>query len=129
MSHWHLRLLGGLGVLALTAAPTAQVPSPQNARDAARPTTGTAVLAGTLVSDDETGRPIRHALVNLNGGDFRDQRQTATDDRGQFAFTGLPAGHYSLGASKPGYCVATPCRPTTTVRDGSHILTFCETLR
>jgi len=104
MRHWHLRLLSGPIALALTAAPAAQMPAPQNTRDAARPTTGTAVLAGTLVSDDETSRPIRHALVNLNGGDIRDQRQTATDDRGRFAFTGLPAGHYSLGASKPGYC-------------------------
>ncbi len=87
----------------VTAAAVAQAPVPQNTRDAARPTTGTAVLAGTIVSDDES-RPIRHARVNLSGGDIRDQRATATDDRGRFAFTGLPAGHYSLNASKPGYC-------------------------
>jgi hypothetical protein len=106
MSHWHLRLFGNLSILALAAAPAAQAPGPQNTRDAARPTTGTAVLAGTLVSDDETSRPIRHALVSLNAGDIRDQRATATDDLGRFAFASLPAGHYSLSASRPGYCTS-----------------------
>ena len=100
----HLRFLGGLCALALTAAPAAYAPSPQTVRDAARPTTGSAAIAGTIVTDDETHRPVRHAQVSLGTGDLRDQRMVLTDDRGQFVFLDLPAGHYTVSASKAGYC-------------------------
>ena len=95
-------------MLALTALPAAQqagVPSaPQTARDATtRPAVGTAMITGTLVSDDASPRPIRRGLITLSSAEIRASRSTSTDDDGRFAFPGLPAGRYTLSASKPAY--------------------------
>jgi hypothetical protein len=84
--------------LLLTAAFAAQ------SRDNARLPTGTAVLTGTVVSDEPNGQPVRRALVNVTiNGDARQQSQTATDDRGRFALSALPAGTVRLVVSKPGF--------------------------
>ena len=78
------------------------------ARDAARKPelVGTAVISGTLVTDDSSARPIRRAAVNLSGSDFLRTRTTVTDDAGRFTFTSLPASNFSLWATKPGYVSA-----------------------
>lgn len=92
--------IGAVFALALAAVPAAQQPQ----RDAlAPPAVGTAVISGTVTSDDADHRPIRRALVSLNGSDLRYNRSTVTDDEGRFAFPLLPAEHYTLSASKPGY--------------------------
>jgi hypothetical protein len=107
-----------LFVLPFTGAAGAQTP----VRDAVRtllahPATGTAVLAGVVMSDEADSRPIRRATVmigdnvNMAGG-----RLTVTDDEGRFRFSGLPAGRYLVGASKPGFVPAAygarrPMRP------------------
>jgi protocatechuate 3,4-dioxygenase beta subunit len=89
-----------MSVLALTAFPAAQ----QTARDATgRPAVGTAIISGTLTSDDQANRPIRRAVVNLSGAEIRNTRTTTTDDQGRFVFPELPAGHYTLSATKPAY--------------------------
>jgi hypothetical protein len=86
----------------------------QPARDApARPSAGTAVLSGTVVTDEVNSRPVRLATVTLYPVDpgFAGPiipRMTTTDDTGRFAFTALPAGNYSAPrVSKPGFVPGT----------------------
>jgi Carboxypeptidase regulatory-like domain len=64
---------------------------------------GSAVITGTIVTDDASARPIRRAIVNLSGSDFLRTRITVTDDAGRFTFTSLPAANFSVSASKAGY--------------------------
>jgi hypothetical protein len=57
-----------------------------------------------IVSVVGSGQPARRARVNLlmtndNGG----SRSAMTDDQGHFSFPALPAGRFSLSASKSGY--------------------------
>jgi uncharacterized protein (DUF2141 family) len=74
------------------------------ARDAAQAAApqGTAMILGSVVNGD-TGTPVRRARVTLNGTELRGNRATVTDDEGNFVFTQLPAGRYSMTASKAGY--------------------------
>jgi hypothetical protein len=67
----------------------------------ARPVvTGNALISGVVVNDEASPKPLRHARVTLSG----DEKTTVvTDDNGRFVLPGLPAGRYSLSASKPGY--------------------------
>ena len=90
--------------------PGAQTPSP----------TGTAVITGTVTMAG-TGQPARKARVMLSGTEIRGSRTAATDDQGRFLFTALPAGRYSLSASRPGHLTATygarqPGRPGTQIQ-------------
>ncbi|HEY6359058.1 MAG TPA: carboxypeptidase-like regulatory domain-containing protein, partial [Vicinamibacterales bacterium] len=76
----------------------------QTPRDAAAPfAIGQGVIAGTVVADDADGRPVRRAVVTLNGADLNGERKTVTDDTGHFAVSGLPAGRYALSVSKAGW--------------------------
>src|SRR5690349_8710775 len=76
----------------------------QPARDrAARPQpVGTGQISGRVV-DAENGRPMRRARVMLNGAELPGGRGTTTDDQGNFSFAGLPAGRYTVNASRSGY--------------------------
>jgi len=67
------------------------------------PATGTSVLAGLVISDDDGHRPIRRALVTISGSTVRGQPLVSTDDTGHFRLTGLPTGTYTAVVSKPGY--------------------------
>ncbi len=60
-------------------------------------------LRGSVTAPNPDGGPIRRAIVALSGGPSGPGRMTVTDDDGQFAFIDLPAGHYGVTASKPGY--------------------------
>ena len=51
----------------------------------------------------DTGKPVRQARVTLAGGDTKMSRTVITDDQGAFSFTDLPAGSFTLSASRPGY--------------------------
>ena len=77
----------------------------QQARDVARPpaTTGTAQIAGTVVTGDQTPVSLRRATVMLTGDQLPERLIAVTDDAGAFAFTSLPADRYSLSVSKAGY--------------------------
>lgn len=74
-----------------------QGPPPQQASLAA-----TAMIAGTLTSAD-AGRPVRRAQVRAVCSLPKISRTTTSDAEGRFAFADLPAGEYTLTATKPGY--------------------------
>ncbi len=67
--------------------------------------TGTARISGTVVAA-ENGMPVRGAgvrLVTIGAGSW----VSTTNAQGQFEFGELPAGHYSLSASKAGFVTTT----------------------
>lgn len=103
----HRAILCASALVTLAAIPAAQQPS----RDApARPSTGTAAIAGTILTDEPTAKPIRRVTLTLTAATagLAVQRMTTSDDAGRFAFTRLPAGNYSAPrASRPGYVPAT----------------------
>jgi hypothetical protein len=68
-------------------------------RDVTVPT-GTAIIGGRVVAAD-TGRPLRRARVVI-GGRGR-PRATSTDEQGRYRVTALPAGSYTISATKSGY--------------------------
>ena len=103
----------GAGVASATTpfaqgVPPRMTTAPQQpARDApAVPTVGTASIVGQVIQDDDSGRPIRRATVNLNSPNARMPRVTMTDDAGRFAFVDLPPGPHNLNVSKPAYVSA-----------------------
>jgi hypothetical protein len=81
-------------------APPGQAPVP--------PVAGTGMLAGRVV--DPAGMIIPHATVALSGNPAAASPQrpagvdrVVADSQGRFVFVALPAGSYSLAASKPGW--------------------------
>jgi uncharacterized protein (DUF2141 family) len=88
-------------------------------RDARATLRGTAVLSGIVVSDDAEARPVRKARVTCSSPDVSGNT-TITDDGGRFVFAGLPAGRYSVGASKATW-VAANYGATRPLRPGSAI--------
>jgi hypothetical protein len=79
---------------------TAVRDTPAQQREAARSDSGR--IAGRVIGAD-TGRPVARALVRLSAGELPGERSALTDTSGAFEFTDLPAGRYTLSASKAGY--------------------------
>ena len=63
---------------------------------------GTAVLRGIIVAAD-TASPIRRAQVRVTSPDARESRVATTDAQGRFEIRELPAGRYTMTASKGGF--------------------------
>ncbi|MCC7007236.1 MAG: carboxypeptidase regulatory-like domain-containing protein [Acidobacteria bacterium] len=63
---------------------------------------GTATITGMVLTEG-TGLPVRRARVTLSGQGPQGGRSTLTDDQGRFVFQALPAGRFTLTASKAGY--------------------------
>jgi Carboxypeptidase regulatory-like domain len=63
---------------------------------------GTASIVGTIVVAG-TGAPARRARVTLSGEALRGGRSATTDDQGRYVFASLPAGRFTLSASKIGH--------------------------
>jgi hypothetical protein len=98
------------GAVAIAQVPPQTKPlPPPGSRDVA-PTAaapaGTGAIAGTLIAFD-TGKPVRRAQISINGGDVRISKSATTDERGNFSFTALPAGDFTLTATKGGFLSAT----------------------
>ena len=80
-----------------------QAPRDTSARGAATtaaPATGR--MSGRVAAADN-GRPIKRARVFISAAELPGGRATLTDDNGAFDFTDLPAGRYTINASKSGY--------------------------
>lgn len=78
------------------------------ARPLASPQAGTsnnAVLSGTLLAEGPL-QPVKRAAIRLAGPAGTSVRLVGTDDQGRFVFPALPAGSYSLSATKTGYVEA-----------------------
>jgi protocatechuate 3,4-dioxygenase beta subunit len=114
-----LVLLVVVGLGAQSAPPQAQNPQPPGGRGGGfgrgggqgrdGPTQnqepeplGTSSIVGTIVVAG-TGAPARRARVTLSGEALRGGRSVTTDDQGRYAFTALPAGRFTLSASKIGH--------------------------
>jgi hypothetical protein len=63
---------------------------------------GTASLRGQIVTADN-GSPIRRAQVRVSSPEARESRVATTDTQGRFEIKELPAGRYTLTASKGGF--------------------------
>jgi hypothetical protein len=63
---------------------------------------GTSVIRGQIVAADN-GSPIRRAQVRVTSPDAREGRVATTDQQGRFEFKELPAGRYTMTASKGGF--------------------------
>ena len=60
------------------------------------------LISGRVVAADD-GRPIKRARVFASATEVPGGRGVLTDDSGGFAFIELPAGRYTISASKPGF--------------------------
>jgi protocatechuate 3,4-dioxygenase beta subunit len=107
MSPARLQLTVALACVAVAggAAQQVQTPTRDTTAAAAQPT-GTGVIRGTVVNADADARPMRLAKVTLNSNALRRLPVVMTDDAGRFEFRQLPAGRFTVQASKPGYLQA-----------------------
>jgi hypothetical protein len=84
------------------------LPAQQAARDTtAAPRPGTASLSGIVLTDEPSPTPIRNAIVTINDAEKRHGDTAISDDQGRFAFTGIPAGRFTLVAQKTGHIRST----------------------
>jgi len=91
-------------VVAVGVVATAQQrPSRDTAAQPAAAVVATARISGRVTSVDG-GRPVSRARVMIAAGnDLPGGRALLTDESGVFDFTDLPAGRYTVTASKAGY--------------------------
>ena len=96
-------------VLTLAANGAAQPATPQifraqqrtPPRDAAAEKKGTAIVRGKIVNAE--GRPLRRVQLRLSGDAIPEGRTASTNGQGRFEIAELPAGRYTLNASRAGY--------------------------
>lgn len=96
-------------------APTRDTPAQIQAQAAA----ATGRISGRVIASD-TGRPIRRARVGLTVNSPGNQI-VLTDDNGRFSFADLPAGRYTVSASRPGFVTLSygqrrPLQPGTPIQ-------------
>jgi hypothetical protein len=100
-----LRLLGILAAAGVVFWPA---PAAAQVRDANRIKAGTGSISGTVVSADSPDKGLRRVTVMLGAGDqIKLPVNVVTDDAGQFAFTGLGPGTYTLIANRAGFVSST----------------------
>jgi uncharacterized protein (DUF2141 family) len=101
-----------IGVLALAAMAAGGVVAQQ--RDVTP--AGKGRLAGRVVTMDAAAEPVRNAIVTVSAPELSPPRSTITDDDGRFTFANLPAGRFTITASKAAhvttaYGAKRPARP------------------
>ena len=82
-------------------APPPRTP-PRAGRPDEPPPTGTAVIRGFVTASD-TGTALRRAQVRAFSSDGRGGGVAQTDAQGRYEIKDLPAGRYTLSATKSGY--------------------------
>ena len=70
-------------------------------RDATAEKKGTAVVRGKIVNAE--GRALRRVQLRLSGDAIPEGRTSSTNGEGRFEIAELPAGRYTLNASRAGY--------------------------
>src|SRR5688572_17097175 len=89
-------------LLSPQAAGTLGVPQAP-VRDTSAIPKGTGSISGKVVTA-EGGRPVRRVSITLSSPEFPGEPKTvSTNAQGLFEITELPAGRYSLSASRAGY--------------------------
>ena len=81
---------------------TFTMPQQPPARDTSAQPKGTASIKGKVVSA-QGNRPMRRVQMSLSSPDMTEGRTMSTNSQGVFEFTELPAGRYTLTASRGGY--------------------------
>jgi len=76
----------------------------QAAGDAVTPAAvvGTGMILGQVVTGD-SGAAVRRARIRLSGAGVGAQRRARAGDEARFVFTQLPAGRFTLSATKAGF--------------------------
>jgi hypothetical protein len=85
----------------LPAAPSTRTP-PRVLRPGETPAKGTARIRGQVIASD-TGAPLRRAQVRAMSMEARSGGVTSTNAEGYFEIKELPAGRYTITATKGGY--------------------------
>jgi hypothetical protein len=86
------RVLSGCVAGVLMLAPTLVGQSAKFAR-----------IAGVVVTTDGTPQPVRRAIVALSGGPLALSLNAITDDEGRFEVPDVPAGRFTISASRASY--------------------------
>lgn len=71
-------------------------------RDTSAQVKGTASIKGKVVTADG-GRPMRRVQISVTARELGESRSVSTNTQGVFEITELPAGRYTLTASRGGY--------------------------
>jgi hypothetical protein len=94
-----------IGAVALAAA-LVSAQAPQTRDTPAVVPTGTGTISGVIWSADQTPQPVRRAVVTLAGGGLPSARSVLTSDAGEFTFSRLPVGTFTITARKASYIAA-----------------------
>ena len=90
-----------VSTIVVAAAVLAVAVHAQQVRDQSQaPRPGTAGVSGVVMTDEQTPQPLRRAAVTVVSAEGGVVRTTYTNDTGRFSIAGLPAGRYTLNASK-----------------------------
>ena len=107
--HWRsqmTRSIRTLFVALIVAAISASTHAQQPMRDlgpATRARIGTAVVAGLVTLGDDAKTPVRRAVVTLTAADDSEILAAISGDDGKFTIERVPAGKFTLAATKPAY--------------------------
>lgn len=94
-------LLATLTTAAGQQPPSVRTQQPARDRQAVQDPVGTGVIRGKVTNAD--GRPLRRVQISVSGEPLTQPKTTSTDSQGRFELTALPAGRFTLAASRPGY--------------------------